>query len=109
MRYSAALLAVLLVAAPQIVWAQSSLTPQQAHGRRIITQNCNVCHLPQNPGAKTYGPPLNKNAANGDETLMREVIMNGLVRMPGWKYALSSSDIDDVIAYVKTIPAPAAQ
>ena len=44
--------------------------------------------------------------------LMHEVIQNGLVRMPGWKYALSNSDIDDVVAYIKTIPvsdAPASR
>ena len=37
---------------------------------------------------------------------MREVIMNGLVKMPGWKYTLNASDISDVIAYVRTLPEP---
>ena len=82
-----------------------TLTPQQAHGRQIITQNCNVCHLPGNPGNATYGPPLNKTAANGDDKLMKEIIQNGLVRMPAWKYTLKDSDIDDVIAYARTLPA----
>jgi len=36
---------------------------------------------------------------------MKEVIQSGLVKMPGWKYTLKDSDIDDVIAYVRTIPA----
>src|ERR1700680_3777487 len=87
---------------------QAGLTPQQLHGRQIVTQNCVVCHLPSDPGAETYGPPLNKAAANGDDRLMHQVIESGLVRMAGWKYTLSNSDIDDVVAYIKTIPVSAA-
>jgi len=103
MKHRPALLLFLLTAGAQAASAQA-LTPQQMHGRQILTQNCNVCHLPQNPGAATYGPPLNKAAANGDDMLMKEVIQNGLVKMPGWKYTLKDSDINDVIAYVKTLP-----
>jgi mono/diheme cytochrome c family protein len=97
---------VFVFAAAVLPFAASAqtLTPQQAHGRQIMTQNCNVCHLPGNPGNATYGPPLNKGAANGDDKLMKEVIQNGLVKMPGWKYALKDSDIDDIIAYARTLP-----
>jgi mono/diheme cytochrome c family protein len=106
MRYSAALLVFALAAWPLAVSAQQNLTDQQRHGRQILTQNCNICHLPQNPGSPTYGPRLSKTSVNGDDNLMRDVIMNGLVKMPGWKYALSASDISDVIAYVRTLPEP---
>ena len=109
MKHSAALVVFALAAWPLAASAQDSLSQQQKHGRFILTQNCNVCHLPQNPNSKTYGPLLNKAAANGDDMLMKEVILNGLVRMPAWKYTLSSSDVDDIIAYVRTLPAPAAQ
>jgi mono/diheme cytochrome c family protein len=37
---------------------------------------------------------------------MKEVIQNGLVKMPGWKYTLKDSDISDIIAYVRTLPEP---
>jgi mono/diheme cytochrome c family protein len=37
---------------------------------------------------------------------MKEVIQNGLVKMPGWKYALKDTDISDIIAYVRTLPEP---
>lgn len=104
MKRSAALLMFIAVAWPLAASAQNNLSPKLAHGRFILTQNCNICHLPQNPGSATYGPMLNKDSANGDNALMKEVIMNGLVKMPGWKYTLSSTDIDDVIAYVRTIP-----
>jgi mono/diheme cytochrome c family protein len=86
--------------------AQDNLSPEQREGRRILTQNCNICHLPQNPGSPTYGPRLSKSSANGDDNLMREVIMNGLVKMPGWKYTLNAQDISNIIAYVRTLPEP---
>lgn len=111
MRHRVALALLFTAVGAQTAPAQN-LTPQQLHGRQIVTQNCVVCHLPSDPGAKTYGPPLNKAAANGDPMLMHQVIESGLVRMPGWKYALSNTDINDVVSYILTIPvsaAPAAQ
>jgi mono/diheme cytochrome c family protein len=108
MKRCGAFILFLAAALPVTASAQANLTPKQAHGRQILTQNCNVCHLPQNPGSATYGPPLNKESANGDDKLMKEVIRNGLVKMPGWKYTLKDSDIDDVIAYVRTLPVQAA-
>jgi len=107
MKRTVALLLVPLAAAvvvPLVASAQAQLTPAQQRGRIIITQNCNICHLPQNPGSQTYGPLLNKASANGDDALMKTVIQNGLVKMPGWKYTLNDSQISDVIAYIKMLP-----
>jgi mono/diheme cytochrome c family protein len=93
------------VAVPLIASAQATLTPAQANGRRIVTQNCNICHLPQSYGSQqTYGPLLNKSSANGDDALMKQVIQTGLVKMPGWRYTLNDNQIADVIAYIKTLP-----
>lgn len=108
MKYRVALALLFAAAGAQTAWAQANLSPQQLHGRQIVTQNCVVCHLPSDPGATTYGPPLNKAAANGDPKLMHQVIESGLVKMPGWKYALSNSDIDDVVSYILTVPVSAA-
>jgi mono/diheme cytochrome c family protein len=95
----------LAAAALPLIAAAQDLSPAQARGRMIITQNCNICHLPQSFGSQqTYGPLLNKSSANGDEALMKTVIENGLVKMPGWKYTLSAQQISDVIAYIKTLP-----
>ena len=115
MKRSAAVLLFITAAAWPLSVSAQNLTPQQQHGRQILTQNCNVCHLPQESGSqKTYGPRLDKAATNGDDNLMRDVITNGLVRMPAWKYTLKPQDVNDVIAYVRTIPplpaaAPAAR
>ena len=66
-----------------------------------------VCHLTPSLNARTYGPPLNKTVANGDDSIMREYIENGTPRMPAFKYYLKSSEIDAIIAYVRTVPTPA--
>ena len=108
MKHTAAMVLFLLAAGAQSASAQNNLSPQLAHGRQILTQNCNICHLPQNPGSPTYGPRLSKTTANGDDNLMREVILNGLVRMPAWKYTLNTTDVNDIIAYVRTLPEPPA-
>jgi mono/diheme cytochrome c family protein len=107
-RTFALLLVPLAVAAavPYFALAQTNpqLTPQQVRGRIILTQNCNICHLPQNPGSQTYGPLLNKSSANGDDNLMKQVIQTGLVKMPGWRYTLNDAQIADVISYIRTLP-----
>jgi mono/diheme cytochrome c family protein len=109
MKLGLTVLALALASVPVAVSAQqANLTESQMNGRRILTQNCNICHLPQNPGSPTYGPRLSKSSANGDDNLMRQVIETGLVKMPGWRYTLSASEINDVIAYVRTLPEPPA-
>jgi mono/diheme cytochrome c family protein len=107
MKRYVALLLFLSVAVWQTAAAQT-LTAEQRHGRQLLTQNCSVCHLPQDPGAATFGPRLDRNSANGDDALMKQVIETGLVQMPGWQYQLSESDIDAIISYVRTIPVVAA-
>jgi mono/diheme cytochrome c family protein len=37
---------------------------------------------------------------------MRQVIMDGTPRMPGFKLQFEPAQIDAVIAYLKTVPAP---
>jgi mono/diheme cytochrome c family protein len=109
MKHQAALLLCLAAAWPLAATAQpTDLTAQQRHGRQLMVQSCGVCHLPADLNAKPFGPPLNKAAANGDDSLMRAFILTGGPDMPGWKYYLSSTDIDDIIAYARTVPEPAA-
>jgi len=40
--------------------------------------------------------------------VMREVISNGTPRMPGFKYHFEPDQIEAIVAYLKTVPAPAA-
>jgi mono/diheme cytochrome c family protein len=84
-----------------------NLNETQRHGRQLLAQSCGVCHLPPSLNARTYGPPLNKAAANGDDSIMREYILNGTPRMPAFKHYLKDSEIEAIISYVRTVPTPA--
>jgi len=83
------------------------LDPTQRSGRQVFAQSCGVCHLPPNRGAATYGPRLNQASASGSDELMRAFITQGTARMPAFKFYLTGDQIDSVIAYLRTVPAPA--
>jgi mono/diheme cytochrome c family protein len=88
--------------------AANTLTSQQIRGRNLFNQSCMVCHVKlQITSPAKYGPDLSKNSLGGNEALMRDVIGNGTPNMPGFKYHFESSQIDDIIAYVKSLPASA--
>ena len=88
--------------------AGDGLNDQQRHGRQLLAQSCGVCHLTPSLNARSYGPPLTKAAGNGDDDIMREYILNGTPRMPAFKHYLNASEVDAIIAYVRTVPTPAA-
>lgn len=106
-RVSALLIVLLAVTAPAGA-QQGELTEVQLRGRQVFAQSCGVCHLQPSLGVKTYGPPLNRKAAAGNDDAMRVLIVNGSDRMPAFKYYLKPAEIDAIIAYVRTVPAPAA-
>jgi mono/diheme cytochrome c family protein len=106
-RVSTLLLA--LAAAAPAAYAQTTggeLNDKQLHGRQVFAQSCGVCHLAPSLNAKTYGPPLNKTSAAGNDEVMRAFIVNGTDRMPAFKYYLKPAEIDAIIAYLRTVPAP---
>jgi len=86
---------------------QSDLNDTQLLGRQVFAQSCGICHLQPSMGVKTYGPMLNKTTAAGNEEVMRVFIVNGTDRMPAFKHYLKPAEIDAIIAYLKTVPAPA--
>jgi mono/diheme cytochrome c family protein len=101
---------LLLLATGQGASAQQptdNLNDEQKLGRQVFAQSCGVCHLPPSLGAKTYGPALNKEAAGGDNDVMREFVENGTPRMPAFKYYLKPQEIDAIISYVRTVPVQA--
>ena len=88
--------------------ARDDVTDQQRRGRQMMSQSCGVCHLPPARNARTYGPLLNKASSGGDDAKMRQYILEGTPRMPAFKYFLQPPDVDAIIAYVRTLPVPAA-
>ena len=100
-----AFFALSFLAAPAVAQqAEDNLNDTQRHGRKLLAQNCGVCHLLLVRGTKTYGPPLTKVAAAGSDELARAFITNGSARMPAFKYHLKPAEIDAIIAYIRTVP-----
>jgi mono/diheme cytochrome c family protein len=109
MKRSALALLLLLAASTPAAYAQqarSDLNETQLLGRQILAQSCGICHLQPSLNAKTYGPPLNKASAAGNDEAMRALIVNGTDRMPAFKYYLNPAEINAIIAYVRTVPVP---
>jgi mono/diheme cytochrome c family protein len=102
------LFAVFVAAWPTGASAQQgdTLNDQQRTGQLLFTQSCAVCHLKPQITSNTFGPALSKDSAGGRDDVMREVIMNGTPRMPGFKYHFEPPQVDAVIAYLKTVPTP---
>jgi len=81
-----------------------SLSATQLAGKKLFVQRCSVCHLPGLPTYKHYGPLLDgKLIAARGEAAEREQISNGSLRMPGFQYVFEPADIDNIIAYLKTL------
>jgi mono/diheme cytochrome c family protein len=102
------LLLALAAAAPVALAQRNDLNETQLLGRQVFAQSCGICHLQPSLGVKTYGPLLNKAAAAGNDEVMRAFIVNGTDRMPAFKHYLKPAEIDAIIAYVRTVPVPAA-
>jgi mono/diheme cytochrome c family protein len=86
--------------------AAEDLDATQQLGRQLFGQSCAVCHLKQQLGAATFGPLLSKTSLGGQDDVMREVIANGTPRMPAFKYHFEPAQIDAIVRYLKTVPAP---
>jgi mono/diheme cytochrome c family protein len=102
------LLIVLAAAAPATYAQRGDLNETQLLGRQVFAQSCGICHLQPSLGVKTYGPLLNRAAAAGNDEVMRAFIANGTDRMPAFKYYLKPAEVDAIIAYLRTVPVPAA-
>ena len=96
-------------AASSPAWSQQpdpSLNDPQRHGRALFVQSCGICHTNAQRGTALYGPALSQASLGGQDDVMREVISNGTPRMPGFKHHFEAAEIDAIVAYLKTVPAP---
>jgi mono/diheme cytochrome c family protein len=101
------LLSILLFSPTSLRAGQNNgprLTESEELGKRLFFQRCSFCHLGMPTKYRTYGPVLDRDIleALGDETA-RQTILSGSARMPGFKYALNLSEINGIIAYLKTV------
>jgi mono/diheme cytochrome c family protein len=71
----------------------------------LFVQNCPLCHVPSNQKKRLgiQGPVLQGLfTEDADEDPLRQLIQQGLPeKMPGFRYALDSKQIDDLIAFLK--------
>ncbi len=81
----------------------SALSDKEQNGKKMFQQRCSVCHTPPLAGDKTYGPMLNSDTVSGKEAAARDIIMKGTARMPGFQYGLRREEIDNIVAYLKTV------
>lgn len=89
--------------------AEAKLSQQQYKGQGLFLQRCSLCHLARNlkfGAPATVGPSLKntfKNTSTDEEKDLRTFILNGTPHMPGFRYALSPGEIDDLVAYLKVM------
>jgi mono/diheme cytochrome c family protein len=93
----------------------TTLTEQQLRGAAVFFQRCSLCHLAKTSGAggskyccvASLGPDLSgrfTDVTPDQEQAFRAIILNGgPTYMPSWKYGLTLDEIDDIIAYLKTL------
>jgi mono/diheme cytochrome c family protein len=87
-----------------------ALSAQEKHGEMLFFQRCSLCHLPPLVGPAggarlPFGPLLYgymDNARNAARAA--QVIRDGGPQMPGFQYGLSASEVDDIVAYLKSAP-----
>ena len=83
-----------------------SMSQRARRGEVIFQQRCAGCHHKQPGDTTPFGPPnLHESFRRASPLTTKEavdIIANGKGTMPGWGKVLSKSDIDDVIAYLKT-------
>jgi|SRR6266478_5750351 len=91
----------------------SPLSVDEVAGKKLFLQRCSFCHMPQRPEPlETIGPHLEglfqKGSQSDTEAFVRKMILNGNPGppgrgMPGFRYGLETSQIDKIIAYLKTL------
>jgi len=101
-QFTPLLLPALFFAVPDGAGAQD----QQNLGMRLFNQSCRVCHTKPQLSSPQSAPALSMNTLGGKADVMHETIANGTPRMPGFKYHFKPTEIDAIVAYIKTIPAP---
>lgn len=85
--------------------APPTLAPTELEGKRLYVQRCALCHdLLGQPASTTVGPWVDGTTVKArGEAAIRQKIMDGSRRMPGWKYTFDAQQVDAVIAYMKTV------
>ncbi len=85
------------------------LSGEAKRGEGLFLQRCSLCHLPRKlkfGSPPVVGPILSgqfKDASPDQLKVLRGFIMKGGPDMPGFQYGLEPKQVDDLIAYLKTL------
>lgn len=85
------------------------LSEEERRGQGLFLQRCSLCHLPRKlkfGSPAVIGPILSgqfKDATPEQMKVLRGFILKGGPDMPGFQYGLDSKEVDDLIAYLKTL------
>jgi mono/diheme cytochrome c family protein len=76
-------------------------------GEQVFKDQCTVCHSVK-PGENGVGPSLygeisGPHPKKTDEQV-RKIVMEGLGKMPDFRDDISSDDLDNLLAYIRTRP-----
>ena len=85
------------------------LSGQERRGEGLFLQRCSLCHLPRKlkfGSPAVIGPSLSgqfRTATPEEMKTLRGFILKGGPDMPGFQYGLGTQEMDDLIAYLKTL------
>jgi len=85
------------------------LGEQERRGQGLFLQRCSLCHLPRKlkfGSPPVIGPSLSgqfKDATPDQLKVLQGFILKGGPDMPGFQFGLDPKDMDDLIAYLKTL------
>lgn len=93
------------------VQVPQSSSGDSARGKRVFGTYCVNCHGPSGKGDGPIGKALVPPAANltvldkkSDKDILRSILKGRPgTAMPSWKHDLSSQEIQDVLAYIRTL------
>jgi mono/diheme cytochrome c family protein len=92
------------VASPQPEGEAEAPAGDPDNGAMVFAQNCAACHG-ENAEGGAVGPTLVSDELKAqDDEFYRQVILNGRegTAMPAWEGRLSTQEIEDVIAFVRS-------
>jgi len=105
-----------------LAWSLILMVPQSmagdtVHGKKVYDTNCSACHGVkgdgQGPAASTLNPrPTNFTSAEAmkdiNDARLKKSIKEGRTgtAMVAWGGILSDKDIEDVMAFVRSLPKP---
>ena len=87
----------------------AKLSEEARRGEGLFLQRCSLCHLPRKlkfGSPPVIGPILRgqfKDATPDQMKVLRGFILKGGPDMPGFQYGLEPKEVDDLIAYLKTL------